>query len=112
MCACIPCFYLIFDFIFNTGYRYFVGLFARKVLNRKGLTGQYIDMLTYSQASMCAGNSFLLLSDLYLFHMFLHLSVSHSVHRGVSVSVQEVSVLTALNSCFCWKQGLRTLAGD
>ena len=56
-------FYLIFDFIFNTGYRYFVGLFARKVLNREGLTGQYIDMLTYSQASMCAGNGSLLVSE-------------------------------------------------
>ena len=56
--------YLIMDFIFNTGYRYFVGLFARKVLNLKGLTGQYIDMLTHSQASMCAGKARLYIAQL------------------------------------------------
>ncbi len=49
--------YLIYDVIFNTGFRYFVSLFARKVLNHTGLTGQYIDMLTYSQASICSGRS-------------------------------------------------------
>lgn len=46
--------HLIVDLLLNTGYRYFVRVFARNVLNPMGLTNQYIDILTYSQASICA----------------------------------------------------------
>ncbi len=52
-------FILVIDMVLNTGYRYFVTLFARHVLNHNGLSGQYIDMLTYSQSSMCAGEAFI-----------------------------------------------------
>ena len=48
--------FLIYDLIFRTGYRYFVRMFAKKVLNNRGLTGQYIDMIDFSQASIYAGN--------------------------------------------------------
>ena len=46
---------LLYDVVFNTGYKHFVRLFARHVLNKSGLAGQYIDMLTYSRAAICAG---------------------------------------------------------
>lgn len=45
---------LLYDIVFNTGYRHFVRLFARHVLNKCGLAGQYIDMVTYSQAAICS----------------------------------------------------------
>ena len=48
-------FHLIVDIVLNTGYRYFVRVFAKNVINPRGLTDQYIDMITYSQASICAG---------------------------------------------------------
>lgn len=48
---------LLYDVIFNTGYKHFVRLFARNVLNKCGLAGQYIDMVTYSQAAICSGMS-------------------------------------------------------
>lgn len=48
-------FFLIFDLLFNTGFRYFVRVFARHVLNQEGLYGQYCDMINHSQASICAG---------------------------------------------------------
>lgn len=47
--------WLLVDVMLNTGYRYFVQVFATNVLNKGGLLGNYIDMLTYSQASICAG---------------------------------------------------------
>lgn len=47
--------FLIVDVIFNTNYRYFVRVFAKHVLNRDGLFGQYRDMINYSKASICAG---------------------------------------------------------
>ena len=47
--------WLIVDVILRTGYKYFVRVFAKHVLNKEGLYGQYIDMLTYSQSSICAG---------------------------------------------------------
>lgn len=46
--------FLIVDVIFNTGYRYFVRVFAKHVLNRDGLFGQYRDMINHSKASICA----------------------------------------------------------
>lgn len=46
---------LLVDLVLRTGCRYFMRLFARHVLNKSGLVGQYIDMLTYSQASICSG---------------------------------------------------------
>ncbi|PVD33085.1 hypothetical protein C0Q70_08534 [Pomacea canaliculata] len=42
------------DYIFNTGYKYFVRLFARTTLNRTGLIGQYKDIVEHSQKSICA----------------------------------------------------------
>ena len=46
---------LFYDIVFHTGYKHFVRLFARHVLNKRGLAGQYIDMITYSQAAICSG---------------------------------------------------------
>ena len=48
-------FYLLYDYIFHTGHKYFVRLFARTTLNSTGLIGQYKDMIEYSQRSICAG---------------------------------------------------------
>ena len=48
-------FHLIVDVLFDTGFKHFVRLFARNVLNHVGLAGQYIDMINYSQAPICAG---------------------------------------------------------
>ena len=47
--------YLLIDLIFNTGYLYFVRVFARNVLNKEGLVGQYTDMIRYSQNQLYAG---------------------------------------------------------
>lgn len=46
---------LVVDLLLNTGYRYFVRLFAKHVLNQDGLFGQYRDMINFSKASICAG---------------------------------------------------------
>jgi len=48
--------WLVVDLVLHTGYTYFVRVFAKHVLNKEGLYGQYIDMITYSQQSICAGN--------------------------------------------------------
>lgn len=48
--------YLLYDVIMNTGYKNFVGVFAKKVLNKSGLTGQYMDMLMHSQAAIVSGS--------------------------------------------------------
>ena len=47
--------FLIYDLIFRTGYKYFVRLFAKKILNDRGLSGQYIDMVEFSQAAIYSG---------------------------------------------------------
>lgn len=47
--------FLLLDVILRTNFIHFVRVFARKVLNKQGLVGQYIDMLNYSQAQICAG---------------------------------------------------------
>jgi len=46
---------LLVDSILRTGGKYITRLFSRFVLNKTGLIGQYINMLTYSQASICSG---------------------------------------------------------
>ncbi|ELT93610.1 hypothetical protein CAPTEDRAFT_211304 [Capitella teleta] len=46
--------FLILDLILMTNFVYFVRIFAKNVLNKQGLVGQYIDMLHYSQAQICA----------------------------------------------------------
>jgi len=46
---------LLIDLVLWKSYNNFVRLFARRVLNKTGLVGQYVDMLTYSQASICCG---------------------------------------------------------
>jgi len=46
---------LLVDLVLRKSYNNFVRLFARRVLNKTGLVGQYVDMLTYSQASICSG---------------------------------------------------------
>ncbi|KAK7505938.1 hypothetical protein BaRGS_00002660 [Batillaria attramentaria] len=46
--------FLLFDIIFQTGYKYFVRLFARTTLNHTGLIGQYQDMVELSQRGICA----------------------------------------------------------
>lgn len=46
---------LFYDFIFRTGHKYFVRLFATKILNSTGILGQYKDIIEYSQRSICAG---------------------------------------------------------
>ena len=46
---------LIVDLVLWKDYKNFVRLFARRVLNKTGLVGQYVDMLTHSQASICYG---------------------------------------------------------
>ena len=48
--------YVIIDLVLQTEWRYFVGAFAKKVLNQTGLVGQYKDMINYSQASIYAGD--------------------------------------------------------
>jgi protein tyrosine/serine phosphatase len=53
--------HLIVDLVLRTGYRYFVRVFARYVLNKEGLVGQYFDMLEHSQSAICAALK--LLSD-------------------------------------------------
>ena len=47
--------YLVVDLILNTHFKYFVRFFARNVLNKKGLIGQYIDMINHSQGSIYGG---------------------------------------------------------
>ena len=47
--------FLLWDIIFITGFIQFVRVFARNVLNKKGVAGQYIDILSYSQGPICAG---------------------------------------------------------
>ncbi|CAD5117183.1 unnamed protein product [Dimorphilus gyrociliatus] len=47
-------FYLLIDLIGNTGYKNFVRIFARNILNPVGIAGQYKDMVTYSHASICS----------------------------------------------------------
>lgn len=47
-------FYLMYDVILNTGYRHFVRIFARNILNPSGIAGQYKDIVTYSHASICS----------------------------------------------------------
>ena len=48
-------FWLLIDVILNTNYRNFVRVFAKNVLNKEGILGNYIDILSYSQVSICAG---------------------------------------------------------
>jgi len=47
---------MLLDFFLRNGGKYFMRMFARHVLNKTGLIGQYFDMLTYSQASICCGS--------------------------------------------------------
>lgn len=47
-------FYLVYDVVLNTGYKHFVRLFARNILNPCGIAGQYKDIVTYSHASICS----------------------------------------------------------
>ena len=60
--------YLVYDLIFNTGYRNFVKVFAEKVLNKCGLAGQYIDMLNHSQAPILAGE--LIIIETYIVYNY------------------------------------------
>jgi len=46
---------LVVDLILRNNCKYLMRMFARQVLNKAGIIGQYIDMLTYSQAAMCSG---------------------------------------------------------
>lgn len=46
---------LFYDFVFQTGHKHFVRLFARTTLNSTGILGQYKDIIEYSQRSICAG---------------------------------------------------------
>ena len=43
------------DVILDTGFKFFVRIFARNVLNDMGLTKQYFDFVDHSQASIYAG---------------------------------------------------------
>ena len=47
--------YLLYDLLFGTGFKHFIRLFAKKVINKEGLAGQYADMLNHSKASIYAG---------------------------------------------------------
>ena len=47
--------FLLVDVIMNTGFRYFIRMFARNVLNKQGLAGQYKDILRLSQNQIFAG---------------------------------------------------------
>jgi len=49
---------LLVDLVLRNGYKYLMRLFARCVLNKTGQMGQYIDMLTYSQAAICSGKQY------------------------------------------------------
>lgn len=49
-------FWLLIDFIFRTGYLYFIQTFAKYVLNNTGILNQYMDIVDLSQRSICAGN--------------------------------------------------------
>lgn len=49
--------YLLYDFVFNTGYVNFVRAYAKQVLNKEGLLGQYIDMINLSQEPIRAGRT-------------------------------------------------------
>ncbi|XP_046337860.2 uncharacterized protein LOC124119412 [Haliotis rufescens] len=46
--------FLLYDFVFNTGYKHFVRFFVSNVLNCTGIIGQYKDMVDLSQRSICA----------------------------------------------------------
>ncbi|KAL8562531.1 hypothetical protein ACOMHN_045796 [Nucella lapillus] len=52
-----------YDYFWCTGYKYFVRLFATRVLNKTGLLGQYKDMIDFSQRSICAALKLLTKED-------------------------------------------------
>ena len=51
----ISLFFAVFDFVFRTGFKNFVRLFAVTVINRQGLGAQYFDIVEMSKAGLCAG---------------------------------------------------------
>lgn len=51
----ISLFIAVFDFVFRTGFKNFVRLFAVTVMNRRGLGPQYLDIVEMSKAGLCAG---------------------------------------------------------
>jgi len=57
---------LLVDLVLWNGCKYFMRLFARRVLNKTGLIGQYFDMLNYSQASICCGKLYDMVLQNYL----------------------------------------------
>ena len=59
--------YAIFDLILQTEFRYFVRAFAKKVLNKEGLIGQYKDMINHSQGSIVSGEERCL--HTHIFHL-------------------------------------------
>jgi len=46
---------LVVDLVLRNHFLNFTRLFIRHAVNKAGLVGQYIDMLVYSQASICSG---------------------------------------------------------
>ena len=65
--------FLIIDVILNTGYKYFVRCYARNVLNKLGLLGQYFDMITYSQAPIYSGKHYRIYIRIYIYHYHINL---------------------------------------
>ncbi len=73
--------HLIVDVVFNTHFKHFVRLFARNVLNPMGLASQYIDMVNYSQAPICAGECYA--------HFYNIMPHSISVNDIIDISGQQ-----------------------
>jgi len=53
-CLCSLLVFLV-DLVLRNGCKYLIRMFARCVMNKTGLMGHYIDVLTYSQAAICSG---------------------------------------------------------
>lgn len=67
----ISIFIALFDFVFKTGFKNFVRLFAVTVINREGLTAGYTDVVEMSKPGLCAGR-------------FLN-TFPHSVSRAINL---------------------------
>lgn len=62
----VSLFIAIFDFVFKTGFKNFVRLFAVTVINREGVTAAYTDIIEMSKPGLCAGRYISLHTYIYM----------------------------------------------
>ncbi|XP_063448840.1 uncharacterized protein LOC134728232 [Mytilus trossulus] len=85
----ISLFIAIFDFIFRTGFKNFVRLFAVTVINRAGIAASYLDIAEMSKGGICAGLK--LLTDKN--NMPAMINCAHGKDRTGILSAMVLSVL-------------------